>query len=171
MFEAVPINSNLDFPYKLIDVQEGGEQFSLFFKCFDTDQTEYSIEKGGLTGQFEVSYSCSGINSRFDCDMTIGNLYLFYIQLDNTYECLPGGEPVAVLEDYGSDMHTRMAFKFDAKGRVVISGRFMDNVTDYKSGILFEIQTDTFYVISEILNSLKCFFDELKRIQGHSIFY
>ena len=171
MLLAFSINSNLEIPYKLIDVQEGGEQFTLFFKCFDSDQTKYSVEMGGLTGQFEVTYNCCGISSKFDCDMTIGNLYAFYMQLENAYECLPGIDPVAVLENYGSDMRSCMTFTFDKKERVVISGHFMDKVTSYKSGIMFEMEIDTFYVISEILKSLECFFSELKRIQGHNTFY
>jgi len=36
---------------------------------------------------------------------------------------------------------------------------------------LFWMEIDTFYVISEILKSLECFFSELKRIQGHTTFY
>ena len=171
MLEEFRINSNLEIPYKLIDVQEGSEQFTLFFKCFDSNQTEYSVESGGLTGQFEVVYNCCGISSKFDCDITIGNLYDFYVQLENTYECLPGIESVAILENYGSDKRSCMIFTFDKERRVVISGRFMDKGTFYKSGILFEIETDTFGVISEILNSLKSFFNELKRIQGHNTFY
>lgn len=56
---------------------------------FNACLTERSVQKGGLNGQFEVSYSCSGIDSRFECDITIGNLYSFYLQLDNAYEFFP----------------------------------------------------------------------------------
>lgn len=35
MFETVEIDSNLELPYKLIDLHEEGEEFSLSFKDFD----------------------------------------------------------------------------------------------------------------------------------------
>ena len=50
---------------------------------FDSDQSNHSIEKFGVTGTFEVTYCSGGISSKFECDMTIGNLYDFYIQLEN----------------------------------------------------------------------------------------
>ena len=171
MFETVRIDSNLELPYKLIDIHEAGEQFTLSFKEFDPDQSDYSIKRGGLIGTFEVTYNCGGINSQFVCDMTIGNLFAFYVQLENCHECLPGTKPIAVLEDYGSDKHTNMTFNFAKKDRVVISGSFLNGYTIYRSGIQFEMEIDTFYVISEILNSLEIFFSEIKRIQGHSTFY
>ena len=171
MFKTVIIDSNLELPYKLIDIHEDGEQFALSFKEFDSGQSDYSIERGGLTGKFEVTYNCCGINSQFECDMTIGNLFDFYIQLENSHECLSGTDSIAVLEDYGSDKRTNMTFNFLNNNRVVISGNFLNSNTLYKSGIQFEMEIDTFYVISETLNSLEYFFNELKRIQGHSTFY
>ncbi len=170
MFETVEIDSNLELPYKLIDLHEEGEEFSLSFKDFDSDQSNHSIEKFGVTGTFEVTYCSGGINSQFECDMTIGNLYDFYIQLENVYECLPGIEPIATLENYGSLNRASMTFNFDKKGHVIINGKFMDSKNEYKSGIIFEKEIDTVY-ITEILTSLNIFFEELKRIQGHGKFY
>lgn len=138
MFETVNIDSNLELPYKLIDVHEGTEHFSLFFKEFDSDQSDYSIEKGGVTGKFEIYYSCFGIKGQFECDMIIGNLFAFYTQLENAHECLPGNEHIAVLEDYGSDKHALMKFDFDKNNRVAISGKFLNSNTLYKSGIILK---------------------------------
>ena len=164
------INSILKLPYKLIDISDGTERFVLSFKEFDKGQTGHSIKKGGVTGSFEVTYRCSGIDSRFECDVTVGNLYYFYIELENVYECLPGTEPAAVLTNYGTTDRTDMTFRFDGAGHCQVSGRFMDKENGYKSGVIFDICMDVSYIY-DILGSLKEFFDELKRIQGHGSFY
>ena len=155
----------------LISIKEGDEQFALYFKSFDEQQSEHSIKTGGVTGVFEISYSCPGMDCRFECDITMGNLYSFYLQLDNVYECLPGIVPIATLDNYGSSEHTNLTFEFDKKGHVRVTGRFMNKDTHYNSGILFDITMDTFYNITNMINTLRSFFDELKRIQGHSNFY
>ena len=51
-----------------------------------------------------------------------------------------------------------------------MKGLFLNGDHQYKSGISFEIEIDQTF-IPEILSSLKCFFEELKRIQGHDTFY
>ena len=160
--------SHIELPYTLIDIREDSEQFIFSFKCFD-NRAYYPNKDGRVTGIFEVSYNCCGISSQFECDVTIGNLYAFLLQLENVYECLPGIEPVAVLENYGSINRTKMTFSFDKKGHVAVSGRFMNGSTRYNSGIIFEMKTDT-SCISDILNNFNCFFDDIKRIQGHSDF-
>ena len=81
MFKTIKVESNLELPYNLIDIQDGEKRFIFLFKCFDDNQTEYSIQAGGVTGKFEVTYKCCGIDSNFECDITIGNLYYFYIEL------------------------------------------------------------------------------------------
>ena len=103
--------------------------------------------------------------------ITIGNLYYFYIELENVYECLPGIEPVAVLKNYGETLNrTNMTFTFDKLGHCNVNGCFKNASDGYNSGIIFELQIDMSYIY-DILTSLEIFFDELKRIQGHSNFY
>ena len=170
MFQEIEINSTLVLPYNLIDIGDSGERFVLAFKCFDQKQTDYSIQAGGVTGQFEIAYKCAGIDSRFDIDITIGNLYYFYIELENVYECLPGIDPVAVLKNYGTLNRTDLTFRFDRSGHILVSGCFKNKHHNYTSGVIFDIQIDTSYIY-DILHSLKSFFGELKRIQGHSNFY
>ena len=165
------IKSDLELPYTLIYIKEGSTQFGLYFKSFDEKQSEHSINVGGVTGTFEIAYSCLGMDCRFECDITMGNLYSFYLQLENVYECLPGVVPIATLENYGSLERTNLTFKFDKKGHVQVSGRFMNKDAHYGSGILFDVSMDAFYNVTYIINSLKRFFEELKRIQGHSKFY
>ena len=170
-FKEVDIKSNLELPYTLICIKEGSTQFDLYFKAFDEHQNEYTINAGGVTGTFEIAYSCLGMDCRFECDITMGNLYSFYLQLENVYECLPGIVPIATLENYGSLERSNLTFTFDKKGHVQVNGRFMNKDTQYSSGILFDVTMDAFYNITYIINTLKSFFEELKRIQGHSNFY
>ncbi|MCC3351432.1 hypothetical protein [Ruminococcus albus] len=170
MFRKIEIDSILELPYKLIDIGDRDEQFVLAFKCFEENQTDYSIQAGGVTGKFEVTYKCCGIDSQFEIDMTIGNLYYFYVELDNAYECLPGSDPVAILKNYGTLDRTDMTFRFDKLGHIIVSGSFKNKNNNYKCAVAFDMQIDTSYIY-DILHSLKYFFDELKRIQGHSNFY
>lgn len=170
-FKDVEIKSNLELPYRLIYIKEGSTEFGLYFKSFDEHQSEYSINAGGVTGTFEVAYSCLGMDCRFECDITMGNLYSFYLQLENVYECLPRVVPIATLENYGSLERTNLTFKLDKKGHVQVNGRFMNKDANYSSGIQFDVSMDAFYNITYIINALKRFFEELKRIQGHSNFY
>ena len=171
MFGKIEIDPAFELPYKLIDIRDDSEQFILAFKCFDKNQTEYSIQTGGVSGIFEVTYKCCGIECQFECDLTIGNLYYFYIELENVYECLPGIEPVAVLKNYGETPdRTNMTFRFDKLGHCIISGLFRNKSNCYKSGIIFDISIDISFIY-DILGSLEKFFDELKSIQGHSNFY
>ena len=171
MYQTTEIESNFTLPYDLICIQDGGMQFRLTFKCFDENQTAYSIQTGGLTGTFEVTYQCAGMDCQFECDMTIGNLYYFYIALENGYECLPGIEPVAVLKNDGETRNrTNLTFTFDKQGHINVNGCFRNKCDGYHSGIVFELQIDVSYIY-DILSALESFFDALKRIQGHSNFY
>ena len=44
MFKTIKVESNLELPYNLIDIQDGEKRFIFSFKCFDDNQTEYSIQ-------------------------------------------------------------------------------------------------------------------------------
>ncbi len=160
--------SLLKLPYKLIDISDNGEQFTLSFGSFDSTQSERSVMRGGLLGGFEAAYSCEGMENAFECDITVGELYSFYIQLESVYECLPGGEPVAVLEGSG-ERPTKMMIAFDRQGHFTVSGKILNKATACKSGIVFEITLDTVFIY-DILKAMESFFDELKRLQGHGIF-
>ena len=166
------INSTLELPYKLIDIGDRNERFIFAFKCFDENQTEYSIQAGGVTGKFEITYKCSGIESNFECDLTIGNLYYFYIELDTAYDIKFCKDSVAILKDCSETLNrTKLMFRFDKLGHCFVEGCFKNKGNNYRSSISFEdIEIDQTF-IPDILISLEKFFDELKRIQGHSKFY
>lgn len=171
MFKDFKIQSELELPYKLIDIAEDGEHFIFAFKCFDEDQSEYSVQAGGVNGRFEVIYRCCGIDSQFECDITVGNVYNFYIELDNAYDIQLGKNTVANLKNYGDNLNrASLTFNFDKTGHCVLFGAFKNKDNLYKSGIDFEIKIDQTY-IPEILVSLERFFEELIKIQGHSRFY
>ncbi len=171
MYKEIEIKTNLDLPYKLIDISENDEQFIFSFKSFDPKQTEYSIQSGGVTGAFEITYRCKGIESQFECDITVGNVFDFYHDLDYAYDIQCGKDTAATLKNYGDTLNrTNLSFTFDKKGHCVVVGNFRNKNTQYKSGITFELQIDQTY-IPEILRSFELFFAELRRIQGHGVFY
>ena len=49
----------------------------------------------------------------------------FYLQLENVYECFPGVNPIATLENYGSLERSNLTFKSDKMGYVQVNGWFM----------------------------------------------
>ena len=65
----------------------------------------------------------------------------------------------------------RIGVESETLASVPVNGRFMNKDAHYGSGILFDVTMDAFYNITYIINILKRFFEELKRIQGHSNFY
>ena len=73
-------DSSIELPYKLIDIAMGKERFVLSFIRFARHQDSFSIKRGGLTGDFEVAYQCEGMDCKFECDITMGNLYTFYLE-------------------------------------------------------------------------------------------
>lgn len=166
------IDSALELPYKLIDIDIGDERFVFAFKRFDEDQNEYSIKQGGVTGVFEITYKCKGIVSNFECDITIGNLYCFYIELGHAYDIQFCNDSAVILRNYGETLNrTKLVFRFDKLGHCFVNGYFKNKDNRYRSSINFEnIEIDQTY-IPKILVSLEKFFVELKRIQGHSSFY
>ena len=163
--------SSIELPYKLIDIGMGKEQFVLSFVRFARHQDSFSIKRGGFTGDFEVSYQCEGMDCKFECDITMGNLYTFYLELDNAFDCLAGTDSVAILQNNADKpMHSKMSFEFDKTGHCIVNGCFMNRNNCYKSGITFDMTIDNIF-ISEILVSLKEFFSALEKIQGHCNYY
>ena len=170
MYSEIKIESSLVLPYRLINVQHDDELFIFAFKCFDEKQTDYSIQHGGVTGIFEIEYSCFGLESHFTLDVTVGNVYDFYKSLKDAYDKCFCKDCNATLQNYGSLNRTSLSLSFDKLGHCLIKGSFLNREHQYKSGVSFEIEIDQTY-IPEILLSLKSFFEELKKIQGHDTFY
>lgn len=163
------MNGKLELPYKLIDIGADDERFTLSFKSFKAHQDSFSIKRSGLAGDFEVYYKCRGMENRFECALTVGELYCFYIELDNVYDGLPGTKPVAILENNAETQErTKMTFRPD-KGNFSISGLFRNRDSCYKSGIIFDMKIDTVFVV-EMLVTLENFFKGLEEIQGHRNF-
>ncbi len=165
------ISSAIIPPYPLIDIRTDREHFIFQFQRFDDNQTDYSIKAGGLTGCFAVEYQCEGIESSFECDITMGNVYDFYISLRKAYEGINKRGASASLRNYGeAENRTGLTINFDGKGRCCIEGRFSNKFSQHRSGIYLSFDADQSY-IPEILGTMKRFFDESARIQGHSSFY
>ena len=160
------IKSNLHLPFRLIDVNTGNDSFVFEFKEFDKGQTDFSIKNGGLTGKFGIIYRCIGIECQFECDITIGNVYYFYIDLENAYDIQFGKNIKVILKDYSDvDNRTCLTFEFDKTGHCIINGYFKNKFSQYMSGVEFSIEIDQTY-IAKMLVSFEMFFNELKRIQG-----
>ena len=165
------IESTIELPYNVIDIDTGDEHFILQFDSFDDNQSDYSIKMGGVTGNFSINYYSNSVNCNFKCDITVGNVYLFYVELDNAYDILSGRNAVAVLKNYGSLNHSNLMFTFDKRGHCNVDGEFKNKSNQYKNGINFSFELDQTGNITPILNSMEVFFQELRRIQGHSNFY
>ena len=60
MFKTIKVESNLELPYNLIDIQDGEKRFIFSFKCFDDNQTEYSIQAGGVRNCAKINQSYKG---------------------------------------------------------------------------------------------------------------
>lgn len=161
-YEEMTIETKLEFPYVLIDISEWDEHFIFQFNEFDGKQTDY------LTGIFSIVYSGKGMECSFECDITIGNVYDFYIALENAYEYIKGGK--AVLSNYGSLNRSNLSVAFDGKGHCEVTGKFLNKDNFYKSGINFSFSLAQTH-INDILIKMETFFKELRRIQGHNRYY
>lgn len=156
------IETKLELPYVLIDISEWDEHFIFQFNEFDGNQTDY------LTGTFGIVYSGKGMECSFECDITIGNVYDFYISLENAYEYIKGGK--AVLSNYGSLNRSNLSVAFDGKGHCEVTGKFLNADNFYKSGISFLFSLAQTH-INDILIKMETFFKKLRRIQGNNIYY
>lgn len=172
MYTIQKIESAIELPYNLIDINTGSEHFIFQFNAFDDNQTDYSIKRGGITGKFNIIYQSKGINCNFECDITVGKVYEFYISLDNAYDIMSCKNSVALLKNYGNTLNrTNLTISFDNKGHCFANGCFKNKDNNYKSGVIFSFEIDYYTYITDILNSMEIFFQELRRIQGHSNFY
>ncbi|MCH5349993.1 MAG: hypothetical protein J1E40_11765 [Oscillospiraceae bacterium] len=170
MYTIRKIESAIELPYDLIDINTGSEHFIFQFISFDDNQTDRSIEMGGVTGKFGIIYQSKGIDCNFECDISVGNVYTFYYSLDTAYDIMSGRNAVSVLSDYGDTLNrTNLTITFDNKGRCLMDGYFKNKDDLYKSSIAFSFKiehTD----ISDMLISMDKFFHELIRVQGHNNF-
>lgn len=169
MYITKEIKSPFELPYKLIDIFSGDESFVLEFTRFDEGQSDYSIQAGGVTGQFGIVYKGRGIDARFECDLTMGNLYAFDYALDTSYDIMFGKNSSAVLCDYSEPNHTFLEFVFDEKGKCHVKGDFKNQENFYHTGLQFEFDIDQIF-IPEILAAMDTFFTELKKIQERGTF-
>ncbi len=167
-FNEVKIDSKLELPYSLIDVENFGEHFVFRFVSFDKGQTDYSIENGGISGQFGIKYVGKGMNCDFLCDITIGNVRDFAVALDDAYDKLNGQK--VELSNYGSSDSSYLSFTFDKRGFCEISGQFDNKENMYNCGIHFSFSIDQSFVAS-ILHNMDYFFEEIYRLQGHNRYY
>ncbi len=167
-FNEVIIDSKLELPYPLIDVENFGEHFVFQFVSFDKGQTVYSIENGGVTGQFGIKYVGKGMNCGFLCDITIGNVRDFAVALEDAYDKL-NGEKVELL-NYGSLDRSYLSFSLDKRGCCEISGRFDNKENMYNSGIHFSFTIDQTFIVST-LHNMDYFLEEIYRLQGHNRYF
>ena len=117
-YKEIIINSKLELPYRLIDIDESGEHFIFQFNEFDDKQTDYSISTGGVTGKLGIIYSGKGMECSFDCDITIGNVRDFAVSLENSYDNM--NDRKAILENYGSLKRTKYLFSYKKYGIIRI---------------------------------------------------
>lgn len=170
MYITKDIESPFELPYTLIDIRSGAERFVLEFTEFDEGQSDYSIQAGGVTGKFGIRYNGLGMDAKFECDITMGNLAEFNYSLDTSWDIYFGRDSSAVLCDYTEPHRTLLEFKFDSKGKCYAKGNFLNKTNSYCSGVNFEMDVDPSF-IPEIIGTINIFFDELKHIQEHDTFY
>ena len=163
------IDTALQLPCDIIDLKSASDEHFVFrFLKFDEKQTDYSVQKGGVTGQFGIEYHGRGMDCAFSCDITMGNVYDFFHALDDSYDGMDSGGPVTLC-NYGADERTLLRFSFPKPGRIRLDGKFMNKDDQYQSGIVFGFDIDQSY-IPDIINAAQTFFDEIHRIQGHYTF-
>ncbi len=156
--------TTLQLPINLIDINTSTERFVFQFIAFDDNQTNADR----VNGQFGIIYQTKGIDSSFACDVTVSNVFDFFMSLDCAYDIMAGKYTKTTLENYCTSDNTYLSFTFD-NVHWSVDGRFMNKDNCYKNGINFSFdieQTD----ITDILNSMDLFFHELICIQGHNNF-
>ena len=156
--------SDLSLPFRLIEINTGNEFFELECKELKLFGSEES-----LSGTFEVIYKCSGMDCHFECDITIGNVYYFYLELDTAYDIMFSKNSKVVLSDYNND-RTSIVFQFDDKCRCKAFGKIKNKSDQYRSGIKFTMNVEQ-SEICDALVSLDKFFRELKRVKGNMDFF
>lgn len=162
-YKIIEIHSEITCPFKLMDFHFETFSFEFLFKEFDKEQSDYAIEHGGVTGIFSVAFNEEGLNVQFPCDVTVGNVYSFFVQLKECYGSMNGA---VVLEDYSKErVHMEVIFYNSGQCEVDIE---VANYSSYNScgKIKVNFQCDQSYW-RNIIDNFNIFFTELARLQGY----
>lgn len=162
-YKIIEIRSEITCPFKLIDFHFEAFSFGFLFKEFDEGQSDYSIEHGGVTGVFSVAFNEEGLNAEFPCDVTVGNVYSFFVQLRECYKNINGS---AILEDYSKErVHIEVIFYNNGYCGVDIdvANYSLDNSC---GKIKVNFQCNQSYW-GDIIDNFNMFFTELARLQGY----
>ena len=149
----------MELPYCVFDVSSQTGKFVLSITSVDMGAHE-TLERGGLTADFNAKIEVKGITADIKCWLTIGNLYSFYSELQNCYSTLVG---TAVLRYYSEDL-TNISVDFSRTGLCEIYGVVKDSAYS-KNGVMFGVECDQTYITPNI-KKLKMLFDELAIVQG-----
>ena len=79
----------MELPYCVFDVSSQTGKFVLSITSVDIGAPE-TLERCGLTADFNAKIEVKGITADIKCWLTIGNLYSFYSELQNCYSTLIG---------------------------------------------------------------------------------
>ena len=156
----------IELPYQLINIDMGDEHFSLTFKKFAKEQSEYLLRHKCVTGDFEIEYNCSGIKSKFECDITIGSLFCFYIALDDAYDIQSCRDNTVSSGNFGNS--SELMLRFD-KGHYFFSGCCKNKNNGNKSAVSFDFEIQQADIV-EMLMSMDDFFCKIKKLQGNCDF-
>ncbi|MBQ8967214.1 hypothetical protein [Ruminococcus sp.] len=156
--------NGLSLPFRLIELNSGEQLFALECKEIRTLGS-----KEELSGTFEVIYKCNGMDCHFECDITIGNIYYFYLELDTAYDILFSKNAKAVLNNYNND-RTNIVFEFDDKCRCKAHGTIKNSSDQYRSSIEFTMSAER-SEICDALVSIDKFLNELSQVKGDMDFF
>ena len=156
-FDTFPV------PFRLFEINTGTVYFAFELKSLDNNTSDQSLKPG----IFECIYRCPGMDCRFPCDLSIENLYYFYLSLDTAYDIEFSKNTKAVL-DADNKESTHIEFAFDDKCRCTVSGRIQNKAIAYPSGITVSFPVEQSDVC-DVLTSLESFFRAWKQLQGGTI--
>ena len=149
----------MELPYCVFDISTNDGKIKLLLTNIDKGTLE-TVKMGGLIADFNIQIVVYGINADFKCWITIGNLYDFYIKLQECYKNLYG---TAVLKYHDEEL-TRISVDFQNTGKCTVYG-YAQTKSYKKNKIEFCIECDQTYIEPNI-RMLKILFDELAVIQG-----
>lgn len=158
-YKTLYLKDTLPLPYNLIDAKNSG--FKLNYVGLKEGQSDYSLSYG-VEGDFSIEISDIGIEISEICDLTVGNVYSFYKDLEKMMKNIKGN---AVLKEY-SGRTINISFNAKSTGKISVNGVYRAKQTELidKLELSFEIEPN---VLDNSLKHLKTLFDELGKIQGH----
>ena len=155
---------DISFPYRLMEINNGDVFFALECKELSSFGSE-----DNLSGTFEIIYKCSGMDCHFECDISIGNIYYFYLELDTAYDIMFCKNAKAVLSSYNND-RTDLVIEFDDKCNCTASGKIRNKSDQYRSGIEFTMNVEQSDVCDALV-SIDEFLIEMHRLKGNMDFF